>query len=66
MINIRELKTLTEELKPCPFCGGVWVKCYEVPGQLYVVGCEECGCQTSTRYWPDEVAKVWNLRANNE
>ena len=49
---------MSNELKPCPFCGGEAVAKFVSPyfvkedyqGLCYVVGCKECGCSTSLYY----------------
>lgn len=58
---------MSEELKPCPFCGG---EAYIVPGRVlgYHIGCDGDGCPgnigRSYLYLSEKVAiKAWNHRA---
>ena len=62
---------MSEELKPCPFCGGE-AEIFEyknkrfVPSIQYRGGCFECGqtvCLENTR---EDAIKAWNTRANEE
>lgn len=51
---------MTEELKPCPFCGGTAniAKC-----QIeFLAYCTHCGVQTELYETEKEVAKAWNTR----
>lgn len=49
-----------EELKPCPFCGGVASLCYEEDEGVYV----KCtGCQIKIEFATNEEAiEAWNRR----
>ena len=55
---------MTEELKPCPFCGGEarLVHCMNAPCRVV---CEECGC--GTRWFAcddrEHAIEEWNRRA---
>lgn len=54
---------MTEELKPCPFCGGkasVW-KEDAVWFDITWIGCEECGVQLR-KYADNRGIKKWNKR----
>lgn len=52
---------MTEELKPCPFCGGKAILIY--PSNRKMVKCTQCGCTTSAmEQYP---AKRWNERVND-
>lgn len=55
---------MSEQLKPCPFCGGKAVRdCTEYKhGATYSVLCEECGVEV-TRFAEIEAIKAWNRRA---
>lgn len=65
------MKTMTDELKPCPFCGGdAKIKCGEIVNRYntavyrhYHVECMSCG--VDTRYFDTEADAIeaWNLRA---
>ena len=65
---------MSEELKPCPFCGGeakfVESRDSVIPGKLEVVAwnvqCSKCGASTlPNNYYGDkkEAANRWNTRA---
>ena len=51
---------MTEQLKPCPFCGGE-AKCIEFYGMYHVICCDcyIAGRDTSTR---DKAIESWNSR----
>ena len=60
---------MTEELKPCPFCGGearIDVDIDDRHENLDVmVYCEECGCQTPDGYESiEEAVSTWNTRVD--
>lgn len=65
---------MSNELKPCPFCGGEAKLCEttEREGLTYCgfcfVKCTNCGCRTQmyADYCPDIVKSLWNRRAANE
>ena len=57
---------LTEELKPCPFCGSKDVSTMIMPGSNWVVACYSCGCRTSEYYDCREAESVWNRRVCDE
>lgn len=46
---------MSDQLKPCPFCGG---DAFEFAG---VVGCDRCGASVSA-FSKDEAIKAWNRR----
>ena len=54
---------MSEELKPCPFCGGK-----AVLGDLgfedreYYVVCKKCGAETIISRYPERVIDLWNRR----
>ena len=56
---------MSEELKPCPFCGGNPVLIQNAPG-YYAVGCLGRDCRMSLRtcycYTVEEATKIWNKR----
>lgn len=54
---------MTEELKPCPFCGGkatIW-KEDAVWFDITWIGCKECGVQLR-KYADNRGIKTWNKR----
>ena len=73
--NLKDVKTMSEELKPCPFCGGksVLVPLASCHGYIACIG--ECGFH-SGYYWDEPMAekesnrtkwneiatKAWNRR----
>lgn len=53
---------MTEQLKPCPFCGGEAqiIRCNSGKYQCF---CQNCGCaQTMFFDSPEEVPEEWNAR----
>ena len=62
---------MTNELKPCPFCGSIYIKVLELGyikeiSQHYVM-CENCYATTYQYYrYRDRAIKAWNMRANKE
>jgi hypothetical protein len=57
---------MTEQLKPCPFCGGT-AHVYTSQHHIFLdsIGCanEGCGMQPSTDYLPGPMAiAAWNRR----
>lgn len=63
-INEKEtIKQLSEELKPCPFCGGkAQIERYGNNRQSMQIRCEDCGCFLETgETWIDENCH-WNKR----
>ena len=62
---------MTNDLKPCPFCGSKDVGVYEdIYGNyaniLKCVLCRTCNCRTSARRNENEVVEAWNRRAEDE
>jgi hypothetical protein len=68
---------MSEELKPCPFCGGEaslrkqgWIKVHPRTGKsedLYTVACDTEGCNAKYAMWsdtPQEARAAWNCRAD--
>ena len=63
-----------DELKPCPFCGGI-PKRHEIEQDFfdtgtcitgYAVFCQKCRCSTEYELSQAEADKRWNRRASNE
>jgi Lar family restriction alleviation protein len=53
---------MTEELKPCPFCGGSNVSTYEVKGS-YSTLCVGCGGEGPEEDSEAEAIAAWNRRS---
>ena len=55
-----------QELKPCPFCGGMpFIYYYSgLNFELAEVVCKECWCRTK-RKEEDKAIEEWNRRVNN-
>lgn len=57
---------MSEELKPCPCCGGEARAQFEVYGTWVRVFCVECGLSTMSvptrNFDPTPAAKLWNAR----
>lgn len=60
---------MTEELKPCPFCGGkaevVWMPYINVEGMGLVVECNHCWAETGYYATREEAIAAWNRRASD-
>ena len=59
------------ELKPCPFCGGIKIKeQYRKP--YSIIKCKECGYRVNIADWYEEAdgkaeaIEVWNRREMDE
>ena len=63
----RRKKTMSEKLKPCPFCGGnaELESSYAdyVGSGLHKIVCKVCGCQTNYEHPMQKAIDVWNRRA---
>lgn len=54
-----------QELKPCPFCGGMPFIYYSgLNFKLAEVVCKECWCRTK-RKEADKAIEAWNRRVSN-
>jgi len=56
---------MIEELKPCPFCGGVAEIQDETTGirtTIYFVECLNCVAGTQWEYKKENAIKAWNTR----
>ena len=66
---------MTEQLKPCPFCGkAAYIGGDEGGADGFFAGCQECFCNVGKAYGrsampshmfasPDEAIAAWNRRA---
>ena len=52
---------MTDELKPCPFCGGSNLEVVDTP-QGYFIDCS-CGCFTGDFETREAAIDAWNTRA---
>ena len=61
--------TATDELKPCPFCGGD-AEIYDFKDGRYFVGCSNTNCDvypyTSIHYDKEDAIAAWNRRADHD
>ena len=55
---------MSEELKPCPFCGSKNIRLWETTSPW--VQCEKCLSSTATGYIKEEAVENWNRRTNDE
>lgn len=59
---------MSEELKPCPFCGGTKIGIRdendEADGMIWAY-CKECGAMGEWDYTLQKAAEHWNRRADN-
>lgn len=56
---------MTEELLPCPFCGGNVLSKYldgNNPGNDYWIHCDRCGGSCGMQDSKEEAIKAWNTR----
>ena len=56
---------MSDELKPCPFCGGE-AKLKEAEYLGVFIVCSKCGTKTSYRLSRSLVVKMWNNRVEPE
>lgn len=55
---------MSEELKPCPFCGGEAVMCGFQDEMMHFVKCRDCGaCSDGAQLSAETAAAAWNRRA---
>ncbi len=57
---------MTENLKPCPFCGGKAVLNTGYPMGLWTVRCNECRGKISRYHSRKEAEAAWNRRIYDE
>jgi Lar family restriction alleviation protein len=57
---------MSEELKPCPFCGGeAEIERYGTPRYSTIYSCTECGCRLETGETFNH-GDTWNTRTEKE
>jgi Lar family restriction alleviation protein len=56
---------MSEELKPCPFCGGDAQVTYFWQSYSHMIVCEDCGNKTPPQHTKDEAVAAWNRRASD-
>lgn len=52
---------MSEELKPCPFCGGTKIGIREESGMIWAY-CKECGAMGEWDYSENRAKANWNRR----
>ena len=57
----KEEKTMNEELKPCPFCGGNNLSVEGIT--FYWVECTDCNASIAGNETKEEAVEAWNRRA---
>ena len=57
---------MTNEIKPCPFCGDENIDTWDIRQEKYFCYCENCGCQGPTGKTEQEAIEAWNRRAGEE
>ena len=57
---------MSEKYKPCPFCGSENVTKVLLPGLMWIVGCNDCGCRTSEHFRSKDADTSWNHRVEPE
>lgn len=61
--NPYDAYALSEDLKPCPFCGSTTLELGNlVDEDDYFVSCEDCGVQQLANHTKPEAARLWNMR----
>ena len=57
---------MTEELKPCPFCGGkAEISYFDSSCQCYDVECNDCGACLMGFEEREEAIETWNKRVKS-
>lgn len=55
---------MSEELKPCPFCGGkAYFERHGTPRQSCIIECGSCGCRLESSEEGSRCGSMWNRRA---
>jgi Lar family restriction alleviation protein len=57
------MNPMTNELKPCPFCGGEPREPSNHGGGRIVICCSNCGAERYTYFSDAEVRRMWNTRS---
>lgn len=57
---------MPNELKPCPFCGGISVFNTLNSGETVFVVCMKCGVRTLDYEHTERAREDWNRRAEND
>ena len=62
---------MTEELKPCPFCGcdvnsRPWTYRHDPDGNMQYIQCPWCGIRTPSMNNEYELISVWNRRVEDD
>lgn len=52
---------MSDDLKPCPFCGGIKVLLVDI-AEVYSVRCQ-CNAEGPYEFTPAEAIAAWNRRA---
>ena len=53
---------MSEELKPCPHCGGE-AEARDGSSTMPYIRCKSCGCRTGSSWNVDKLKAAWNRRA---
>lgn len=61
---------MSDELKPCPFCGAEAMlkeKPYHTVLPLFEIRCAKAGCEAEINGWvKSKTIKAWNIRVNDK
>ena len=57
---------MTDELKPCPFCGSKKVEFANMPGRGMFVYCMNCKASANIALRKEDAIYLWNKRAEVE
>lgn len=57
---------MSDELKPCPFCGGEAEFEYYWWQETVVIKCPKCGASSEPQFYENEAIEAWNKRAQPE